>query len=112
MYARTTLFEVDTMRISLDDALQRFRDVVMPRLKTQPSYQGTMVLETPEGRGVLITFWDSAEAVAQTLDTGFYEEQVGEFLMFLRQPPGREHYEVVYNDLGVGTAPPAEVPAS
>ena len=112
MYARTTLFEVDTMRINLDEALQRFKDVVMPRLKTQPSYQGTMVLETQEGRGVLITFWDSAEAVAQTFDTGFYEEQVGEFLMFLRQPPGREHYEVVYNDLGVATSTPAEVTAT
>ncbi len=109
MFARTTQFEVDTMRINLDEALERFKSVVMPRLKTQPSYLGTMVLETPEGRGVLMTFWDSAEAVAETFDTGFYEEQVGEFLMFLRQPPGREHYEVVYNDLGVGTAPHLEV---
>jgi hypothetical protein len=112
MYARTTLFEVDTMRISLNAALQRFKDVVLPRLKAQPSYQGVMVLETPEGRGVLISFWDSAEAVEKTLDTGFYEEQVGEFLMFLRQPPGREHYEVIYNDLGAEAGTQTGVAAS
>ena len=54
MYARTTLFEVDTMRISLHDALGRFREVVLPRLMST-RYQGAMVLETPEGRGVLIS---------------------------------------------------------
>ena len=112
MYARTTLFEVDTMRISLEDALQHFQDVVVPRLKAQPSYQGTLVLETPEGKGVLITLWNSAEAVEQTLETGFYDEQVGEFLMFLRQPPGREHYEVVYSDLGAVASAVAGAPPS
>jgi hypothetical protein len=95
MFARTTLFEVDTMRISLDAALARFRETVLPRLQAHPECRGVLVLDTPDGRGMLISFWTSAEAADQTLETGFYDEQVAQFLMFLKQPPGREHYEVV-----------------
>lgn len=94
MFARTTLFEIDTLRISLDDALKRFREKVVPRLEAMPACRGVLVLETPDGRGMLVTFWESAEAADQTVETGFYDEQVAEFLMFLKQPPGREHYEV------------------
>jgi hypothetical protein len=43
------------------------------------------------------------------LKSGFYDEQVSEFTMFLRQPPGRQHYEVVFQELNsaFNTAPAA-----
>jgi hypothetical protein len=58
-----------------------------------------MVLQTPEGRGMLLSFWDSEASADATLERGFYDEQVSQILMFLRQPPGREHYEVVLHEL-------------
>jgi hypothetical protein len=100
MYARVTLFEIDTLRISLDDALELFKERILPRLRDQAACTGVIALETPEGKGQLITFWDSEAAASASIETGFYDEQVAEFTMVLRQPPGREHYEVVFQELG------------
>jgi hypothetical protein len=99
MQARVTLFEIDTLRISRDDALQLFKDRVLPRLQQHPNCDGVIALETPEGKGMLISFWDSAEAADEAVKSGFYDEQVAEFTMFLRQPPDRQHYEVVFQEL-------------
>jgi len=99
MHARVTLFEIDTLRIGLDDALQLFKQRVLPRLHQQPGCVGVIALDTPEGKGMLISFWDTAEAASASVETGFYEEQVAEFTMFLRQPPGREHYEVIFQEI-------------
>lgn len=99
MQARVTLFEIDTLRISRDDALQLFKERVLPRLRAHPECEGVMALETPEGKGMLISFWTTAEAADEALKSGFYDEQVSEFTMFLRQPPDRQHYEVVLQEL-------------
>jgi heme-degrading monooxygenase HmoA len=99
MHARVTLFEIDTLRIGLDEALELFKQRVLPKLRQQPGCEGVMALDTPEGKGMLISFWDSEAASAATIETGFYDEQIAEFTMFLRQTPGREHYEVVYQEL-------------
>jgi hypothetical protein len=99
MQARVTLFEIDTLRISVSDALQLFKERVLPRLREQPDCTGVIALETPEGKGMLISFWESAEAADEALKSGFYDQQVAEFTMFLRQPPDRQHYEVVFQEL-------------
>jgi len=99
MHARVTLFEIDTLRIGLDEALELFKQRVLPKLRQQPGCEGVIALDTPEGKGMLISFWDSEAASAATIETGFYDEQIAEFTMFLRQTPGREHYEVVYQEL-------------
>jgi hypothetical protein len=105
MQARVTLFEIDTLRISLADALEVFRERVLPRLREQPDCEGVMALETPEGKGMLISFWDSAEAADEAIKSGFYDEQVGEFTMFLRQPADRQHYEVVLQEMNSAFRP-------
>ena len=99
MQARVTLFEIDTLRISLDDALELFKERVVPRLREHPDCQGVIALDTPEGKGMLISFWRSEEAADEALKSGFYDEQVAEFTMFLRQPPDRQHYAVVFQEL-------------
>ena len=98
MFARTTTFEIDTLRIGLAEALARFKELVLPELRKQPGFRGLFVLETPEGRGLLLSLWDSEEAAKVSVETGYYQEQVAKFVMFMRQPPGREHYEVVYSE--------------
>jgi len=99
MQARVTLFEIDTLRIGLADALEVFKERVLPRLHQQPGCEGVMALETPEGKGMLISFWSSPEAADEAVKSGFYDEQVGEFTMFMRQPTDRQHYEVVFQEL-------------
>ena len=105
MQARVTLFEIDTLRISLDDALRLFKERVLPRLRAHPECEGVMALETPEGKGMLISFWSSEVAADEALKSGFYDEQVSEFTMFLRQPPDRQHYEVVLQEMNSAFKP-------
>jgi heme-degrading monooxygenase HmoA len=95
MFARVTLFEIDTTRIPIAEAERQFDESVVPRLRTQAGFGGFLVMRTPEGKGMVISLWESAEAAQSTVESGFYGEQVGRFITFMRQPPGREQYEVV-----------------
>jgi hypothetical protein len=99
MYARVTQFEIDTLRIALPDAVEMFKERVLPRLRAHTACDGVMALTTPEGKGLLLSFWESNEAADEAIKSGFYDEQVAEFTMFLRQPPGREHYEVALEEM-------------
>jgi len=96
MFARVTLFEIDTMRISLDSALERFRQLVVPAAKRQEGYEGLYVLRTPEGKGLIMSLWASEAAAKGGVESGYYNEQVAKFVSFYREPPGRGHYEVVF----------------
>ncbi len=98
MFARVTLFEIDTIRIGLEEALDRFRETVLPELHKQPGYKGLYVMRTPEGKGMLLSLWETDEAAKGGVESGYYDEQVSKFVMFTRQPPDRDHYEVVYTE--------------
>jgi len=99
VYARVTLLEIDTLRTGMDAALAMYRDDVLPVLRGQPGYEGVVVLATPEGKGVIISFWDSPEAAEAGGTTGFYPEVLERYLTLFRAPPGRERYEVVLAEL-------------
>lgn len=99
MFARVTQFEIDTLRISLPDALSRFRELIVPALETRPGYLGAYAMHTQEGKGILLTFWETEEAATSGVESGFYDDQVAKFVMFTRQPPGRDHYEVVFSQV-------------
>jgi heme-degrading monooxygenase HmoA len=105
MYARVTQFELDTVRMPLAAALERFQEKVVPALRQQPGYEGVYVLATREGKGALISLWTDEHAAFAGLASGFYDEQLAQFMMLLREPPGRDHYEVLYGDV------PAMAPA-
>ena len=96
MFARVTLFEIDTLRISLDDALEQFKELIVPEAQKQEGYEGMYVMRTPEGKGVIMSLWASEEAAAGGVTSGYYAEQVAKFMAVFRAPPGREHYEVVF----------------
>lgn len=98
MYARVTSFEVDTVRIDLDSAVERFKETILPAAREQSGYEGVLVLTTPEGKGLLISFWTGEEDAARGIQSGYYDEQVAGFVTLLRQPPGRDHYEVKFRE--------------
>lgn len=98
MYARVTQFEIDTLRISLDEALQRFQEMIMPEVRKVPGYRGVFVMRTPEGKGVVVSLWATAEAAQTGVESGYYDEQIAKFVMVTKQPPGRDHYEVVFSE--------------
>ncbi len=95
MFARVTLFEIDTLRINLDDALEQFKKLIVPEARKQEGYEGMYVMHTPEGMGLVMSLWANEEAATAGLTSGYYEQQLAKFVTLFRVPPGREHYEVV-----------------
>ncbi len=96
MFARVTLFEIDTLRISLDDALEQFKELIVPAARKQEGYEGMFVMRTPEGKGLIMSLWSSEEAATAGMSSGYYDEQVAQFMAVFRAPAGREGYEVVF----------------
>jgi heme-degrading monooxygenase HmoA len=101
--ARTTMVEVDPVRMSIGDAIELFRGSVAPALREQEGYGGFYVLLTPEGKALVLTFWTDEAAAEAGLSSGFYAEQVGKFVTVFGAEPGRETYDVVLADAPVLT---------
>ena len=104
MIARVTNADVDTVRMSSDDAVEVFRESVLPALHEQEGYEGSYVLLSPEGKALVITFWrtpDDADAGLAGARS-FYAEQVAKFATIYRSPPGRDSYDVVLAEAPTG----------
>jgi hypothetical protein len=97
MYSRVTLLEIDTLRVEIDDVLGRFEAEILPRLRELPGFDGITVMVTPEGKGMVVSFWENEEAVAAS--AGMAAAAVEEFVTVYRSPPGRELYRVAYAEL-------------
>jgi hypothetical protein len=97
MYSRVTLLEIDTLRADLDDVVGQFETQVMPRVRQLPGYEGVVVLVTPEGKGMVVSFWDTEDAVEAS--AGVAASAVEEFVTVYRAAPGREHYRVAFAEL-------------
>jgi heme-degrading monooxygenase HmoA len=94
MIARVTFAEIDSVRTSVGNALERFEDSVLPELHGQHGYEGAYVLVTPEGKAAVITFWADEEAAQASIESGSYRAQVEKFATVIRSAPGRETYVV------------------
>ena len=100
MIARATVAEIDPVRVSVDQAVELFRESVVPALHEQEGYEGVYVLVSPEGKALVLTFWSDEEAADAGLAgaRSFYAEQVEKFVTIYRSPPGRETYDVMVAD--------------
>lgn len=100
MVARVTLAEIDAVRMSVEQAVDVFRDSVVPALREQDGYEGVYVLLSDEGKVLALTFWENEEAADAGIagSRSFYAEQVNKFVTLYRSPPGREMYNVVLAD--------------
>jgi hypothetical protein len=97
MYSRVTLLEIDTVRVDIDEAAELFRAEVAPRLAEQEGYEGAVALVTPEGKGMIVTFWETEEGARDA--SGIASAELERNLTMFRSPPGREYYEVAYADM-------------
>ena len=62
MIARVTMAEIDVVRMGVDDAVEVFRESVVPALREQDGYEGVYVLLRAEGKVLVLTFWETEEA--------------------------------------------------
>jgi heme-degrading monooxygenase HmoA len=103
VFARLTLLEVDTMRVSVDSAVELFEQAILPELQKQTGYAGVVVMSTPTGSGALLSFWESAEASEAGAPSGWYPETLEKYMTIFKSPPGRERYEVAFAELPAAT---------
>ena len=69
MFARTTMAELDPVRMSVDDAVRVFKESVIPALHKQDGYEGSYVFVASEGGAKTIALNAADEvAVAAFLD--------------------------------------------
>lgn len=104
MIARTTMVEIDPVRLSVGEAIELFRRSVVPALHEQEGFEGVYVLLTSEGKALVLTFWADEVTAEAGLQSGFYAEQVEKFVTVFRAEPGRATYDVVLADAPVLTA--------
>jgi hypothetical protein len=104
MYARVTLLTIDTDRVAVPDAVVELRQHTLPLLRAQPGYRGIYVLATTEGKGMLISLWETEDQAAIDSVGGFYSDELAHFTTMFRSPPGRDRYEVVLTDAGLEVA--------
>ena len=97
MYSRVTLLEIDTLRTDVDDVVERFTTDFLPGLRELPGFGGILVLVTPDGKGLVVSLWESEEALSDSAAAA--AGAVQEFVTLYRSPPGREHYRVAYAEL-------------
>jgi heme-degrading monooxygenase HmoA len=97
MFSRVTQLEIDTMRIGPTDASVLFAHEVLPDLREQPGYEGSVALITEEGKGLIATFWETEDEARDS--SGFASDELERFMTIFRAPPGREVYEVAVADL-------------
>ncbi len=101
MVAQVTLADIDLVRVSLGAVTDLYRESVVPALQAEPGYCGVYGLATPEGKAMVITFWETEEDAARHVASGVYDEQVQKFVTFYRATPGRESYQVMITDMPV-----------
>lgn len=99
MVAQVTLADIDLVRVSLEAVTDLYQESVVPALQEQPGYCGAYGLATPEGKAMVITFWETEEDAQAHVASGVYDEQVRKFVTFYRATPGRESYEVMIADM-------------
>jgi heme-degrading monooxygenase HmoA len=96
MVVRATEAEIDVVRMSRTEAVEAFKETLLPALHEQEGYEGCYVLLSEEGKVLVLSFWESDEAARATRLSGFYASQVEKMADFVvyRQAPGREAYDV------------------
>jgi hypothetical protein len=97
MYSRVTLLEVDTLRTTVDEAVDLFEAEVLPDLREQHGYEGVVVLANPDGQAMLMSVWETEEDAIASAE--FAREALEQFVTLFRSPPGREQYEVRFAEM-------------
>jgi hypothetical protein len=99
VYARVTTVEIDPVRIDVDEAVQMYEHDVVPALQELDGYCGAYVFTNPDGKALLISFWETEEQAEANAGAGFYPETLARYATIFRAPPGRERYGVAFADV-------------
>ncbi len=94
MHARliTSQYQLD----KLDEALQLYRETILPELRQLPGFKGVMgLVDRSKGKAIALTLWESeADALASGEGSAYMQASLAKFASFFAAPPVIEMYEV------------------
>lgn len=97
MFVRLLRMKIDTDRI--DEASKLFEETVVPLCRDQKGFQGAYYLADREtGNCLVMTLWGSKKNMMATEESRFFQEQLVKFMVFFKEPPVRETYEVIVKE--------------
>ena len=70
MVARVTLAEIDTVRMSVDDAVELFESRLFPRCASRTATRARTCSRRPEGKALVLTFWATRRPRQRAVDSG------------------------------------------
>ncbi len=93
MNARVTIVQV--LPGKMDEAVDLYRNSVVPAAKQQKGYKGVYPLtDRNTGRGISITLWETEADMMAGENSGYYQQQLAKFKEVFGAPPVRESYDV------------------
>ncbi|MBA2693094.1 MAG: antibiotic biosynthesis monooxygenase [Rubrobacter sp.] len=93
MYARVTTIQIQDGKF--EEAIGIAKDSIAPLAKEQPGFKNLLALTNPEDEEVLlISLWETEEALHAGEDSGYYEDQIGKLSTVLDGRALRENYTV------------------
>jgi heme-degrading monooxygenase HmoA len=93
MYARLTTFELHPE--TLDEAVQIFRDSVVPDNRQQPGFQGILALvDRSAHKAISISLWQTEAEAQASATSGHLQAQIKKFASHMSAPPVVETFEV------------------
>ena len=97
MYARLVTSQLHPGM--MEEAVQIFRDSVVPDARQQPGFQGAMALiNRSANQTISVTFWQT-EAEAQASEVGGHlQAQITKFASHLAAPPVVQTFEVAVQE--------------
>jgi len=95
MYARLVTSQLHPGTV--DEAVQIFRDSVVPDARQQPGFQGAMALvDRSANKTISITLWQTEARASATV--GHLQAQMNKFASHLTVPPVVETFEVAVQE--------------
>jgi heme-degrading monooxygenase HmoA len=93
MHARVTTIRVQDGRF--EEAIGIAKDSIAPLAKEQPGFKNLLALSDPDdGEVILISLWETEDALHAGEDSGYYEDQIGKLSAVLEGRALRENYTV------------------
>jgi heme-degrading monooxygenase HmoA len=94
MYARVTTTHISPAKT--DEAIQIWRDSVMPAAKRQKGFRSARLLvDRKTGKSLSVVTWEtSADALATGESSAYLKEQLAKFASLFTAPPVVEQFEV------------------
>ncbi len=97
MYARLVTSQLQPGTV--DEAVQIFRDSVVPDARQQPGFQGAMALVDREAnKTISITLWQTEAEARRSATGGYLQAQINKFASHLVTPPVVETFEVAVQE--------------